>query len=587
MATLAPTQQAVYEYPILFKTAVSQVKVGSTSQYANILFDEGAQRSFITKQLASDLGANPIATENISVAAFGAKEHAVRKLDITTINVVDDKGNNIPLQVIIVPTIATPLQFQHRRNIGNLPQLKGLKLAHPVQEGNFNIDLLIGADSYWDIVQDKIIRGEMGPTAVQSKLGYLLSGPTGIKHTYANVTNVFHVSTRAEESDLERFWTVESLGIAQENPPAKNFLSDYQSTSITRDSDGSYIAGFPWKDDHPALPNNLKICEKRTRATARRLHHNPDLLRCYSEIINEQESRGFIEKVTNPDPKASVHYIPHHPVTKESSTTPVRIVYDCSCRETSTSPSLNDCLATGPPSLPDKIGSTLVRFRSHPIGLSTDIEKAFLHVKLKESDRDVTRFLWLYNPVDPESEFQMYRFKSVLFGAASSPFMLNAVLHTHLESCTTKVTQDMKDNLYVDNIITGCDSVNEVFDYYEESREVMADAGFNLRSWATNSKLLKEQAAKDKVLDADSPIANVLGLRWNTVSDTLSLVQKSPPPTDSGVVTKREILKESSKIFDPLGLISPVSVKAKILMQEVWQQNLDWDEPVSQDIRER
>ncbi len=485
-----------------------------------------------------------------------------------------------------MPTIATPLQFQHRRNIGNLPHLKGLKLAHPVQEGNFNIDLLIGADSYWDIVQDKIIRGEMGPTAVQSKLGYLLSGPTGIKHTYANVTNVFHVSTRAEESDLECFWTVESLGIAQENPPAKNFLSDYQSTSITCDSDGSYIAGFPWKDDHPALPNNLKICEKRTRATARRLHHNPDLLRCYREIINEQESRGFIEKVTNPDPKASVHYIPHHPVTKESPTTPVRIVYDCSCRETPTSPSPNDCLATGPPSLPE-IGSILVRFRSHPIGLSTDIEKAFLHVKLKESDRDVTRFLWLSNPVDPESEFQMYRFKSVLFGAASSPFMLNAVLHTHLESCTTKVTQDMKDNLYVDNIITGCDSVNEAFDYYEESREVMAEAGFNLRSWATNSKLLKEQAAKDKVLDADSPIANVLGLRWNTVSDTLSLVQKSPPPTDSGVVTKREILKESSKIFDPLGLISPVSVKAKILMQEVWQQNLDWDEPVSQDIRER
>jgi hypothetical protein len=111
LATLAPTQQAVYEYPILLKTAVSQVKVGSTNQYANILFDEGAQRSCITKQLASDLGTNPIATENISVAAFGAKEHAVRKLDITTINVVDDKGNNIPHQVIIVPTIATPLQF--------------------------------------------------------------------------------------------------------------------------------------------------------------------------------------------------------------------------------------------------------------------------------------------------------------------------------------------------------------------------------------------------------------------------------------------------------------------------------------------
>ena len=162
MATLAPTQQAVYEYPILLKTTVSQFKVDSTSQYVNILFDEGAQRSFITKQLASDIGASPIATENISVAAFGAKKHANRKLDITTINVVDDKGNNIPLQVIIVPTIATPLQFQHSCNIGNLPHLQGLKLTYRVKDSTFNIYLLIRADSYWDIVQDKIIREEMG-----------------------------------------------------------------------------------------------------------------------------------------------------------------------------------------------------------------------------------------------------------------------------------------------------------------------------------------------------------------------------------------------------------------------------------------
>ena len=57
----------------------------------------------------------------------------------------------------------------------------------------------------------------------------------------------------------------------------------------------------------------------------------------------------------------------------------------------------------------------------HKYGISTDIEKAFLHVTLDEKDRDYTRFLWLSNPTDPESVFNTYRFKSVLFGSVSSP----------------------------------------------------------------------------------------------------------------------------------------------------------------------
>ena len=133
------------------------------------------------------------------------------------------------------------------------------------------------------------------------------------------------------------------------------------------------------------------------------------------------------------------------------------------------------------------MGATLVRFRTHPIGISTDIEKAFLHVRLSEADRDMTRFLWLSDPTDPESDFMTYRFRSVLFGSASSPFMLNAVLQTHLDNHKTPVTQDMKENLYVDNVITGCNTDAEALRYYQESRSVMAEAKLNLRSWASNS----------------------------------------------------------------------------------------------------
>jgi len=95
-----------------------------------------------------------------------------------------------------------------------------------------------------------------------------------------------------------------------------------------------------------------------------------------------------------------------------------------------------------------------------------------------------------------------------------------------------------------------------------------------------------EQANRDNVADNSSPV-NVLGLLWTTLTDTLSLTSKSAIPSITSLLTKREVLKESSKVFDPLGLLSPVTVRAKIFMQSLWQRNLDWDEPLSDEDKQQ
>ena len=100
----------------------------------------------------------------------------------------------------------------------------------------------------------------------------------------------------------------------------------------------------------------------------------------------------------------------------------------------------------GPTFLNDMCG-ILLRFCPHRYGLSTDIEKAFLHVTLNEADRDYTRFLWLSDPTDPESDVMVYRFRAVLFGSVSSPFMLNAALHYHLRKFSTPKAADIETNL--------------------------------------------------------------------------------------------------------------------------------------------
>lgn len=585
-ASVMHTASDAHYCQVLLKTAIAPVCVKSQSIEANILFDEGAQRSFITEELAGKLQMQPSGNEVINISGFGQVGDKVRHLDSGTVYVQSETGDKIPVEVLVVPTIAVPLTSR-REHIAKLPHLKGLKLAHPVSaDETFEVSLLIGADHYWDIVQDKVVRGN-GPTAVKSKIGYLLSGPCQGAHSNKSnlaMMNVM-VSHKNDECDLERFWKVESLGIVEkENQTEDKKYFDHYKQSCLELRGNKYIAKLPWKDDHSTLPSNKEIARRRTECVVNRLAKDPDMLKHYASIISEQEKKGFVEKVKEDAiPSTKVHYIPHHPVKKDSSTTPIRIVYDCSCRQSSDKPSLNDCLRSDPPLLND-ITSLLLKFRQNKFAVSTDIEKAFLQIELEKEDRDVTRFYWLKDPTDPTSELILYRFKAVLFGATCSPFILNATLLRHLQDNVNDVTDIIKEDLYVDNILSSFDKEEDLLKYFHSARALMSSGGFNLRSWASNSDALNNIAKSEGVLDKDQQI-KVLGLRWNNNSDTITYAQKSCSNIDETLITKREVLSQSSKIYDPLGIISPVTVRGKILMQEIWKRKFDWDEILPIDIQ--
>ena len=140
----------------LLKTAIATAESPEKAATAHILFDEGAQRSFITEALAKKLDLTADKTETLHLSVFGGDQSTVKKFDVATVNLRTDNGQTIPIQVVIIPMI----------------RIKGLKLAHPVTDDEqFTITLLIGADHYWDVVEDKIIRG-CGPAA--AKLSALL-----------------------------------------------------------------------------------------------------------------------------------------------------------------------------------------------------------------------------------------------------------------------------------------------------------------------------------------------------------------------------------------------------------------------------
>jgi len=121
---------------------------------------------------------------------------------------------------------------------------------------------------------------------------------------------------------------------------------------------------------------------------------------------------------------------------------------------------------------------------------------------------------------------------------------------------------DMKNDLYVDNIISGVSEEMLAIKYYKEARLTMKQAKFNLRCWASNSDRVQALAMKDGVADKDSTV-NIAGLRWNLSSDT-TFAMKSIAPNVGSTITKREVLQQSSRFYDPLGFLAPVTVQAKI-----------------------
>ncbi|XP_060598916.1 uncharacterized protein LOC132752597 [Ruditapes philippinarum] len=254
--------------PVLLKTAVSMVTSKSTSISANILFDEGSQSSFISEHLAQKLQLEPTGSETLYMSGFGDTERRVRHLSRATVY-LETAEENIPINVLIVPEISMPLKSYHK-HAGHLPYLKGLKLAHPVSgDEDFDIEILIGADHYWDVVQDEVIRGD-GPTAILSKIGYLLSGPlktgTLINSTSIPVSMMNVITMKTQDVvNLEKFWEVESIGVEQKPNQQLNFekTREYSENSITYSKE-NYVDNLPQKDDHYIISRNEHISRPRT-----------------------------------------------------------------------------------------------------------------------------------------------------------------------------------------------------------------------------------------------------------------------------------------------------------------------------------
>ena len=432
---------------VLLQTARAEATNGSETSIENvrILFDNGSQRSYITDSLKTRLGLSPIRKEKLNLNTFGDSKFKTQNCDVVTVYLQKPGSENLYcINALSFPTKCAALPSPV--DLSAYPVLNELGLADcQVSPDQNHIDILVGSDFYWSLVTGEIIRTERGLIAVCSTLGWLISGPAEtavteeLAHTHSNLAiSYFNESSSSESHDdqlvtaLKKFWEVETLGIeCIENAPSDDIFLQGLKFKGNR-----YEVGLPWIGDHVKLSDNRDPCFSRLKLLHKRLLKNPDILREYDCVIQDQLERGIIESIpmqqTNKE-KGSIHYMPHHPVIRKGrSTTKVRIVYDGSAKSKESGLSLNDCLQTGPNLIP-RLFDVMVRFCSHLIALTADIEKALLMIGTSESDRDMLRFLWFKDPHREDSEVVQFRFTRLVFGLRPSPAILGAVIahHTH------------------------------------------------------------------------------------------------------------------------------------------------------------
>jgi hypothetical protein len=226
----------------------------------------------------------------------------------------------------------------------------------------------------------------------------------------------------------------------------------------------------------------------------------------------------------------------------------------------------------------------LVRGRFHPIALAGDLRKAFLQVRIKEEHRDALRFHWLRS-VD-SNEVETLRFTRALFGLGPSPFLLGGVIEQHLAGWSEKLPESVAEisrSLYVDDLISGAYNVTKAQDLKSDATKVFADASFELHKWHSNEPELEDYCQKPDIVEettyakqqlgSTAKECKLLGLAWNKDEDTVSVVF----PDKRANPTKREILGKLARVYDPLGLVSPMTLQGKLIFREACESKIPWD----------
>ncbi|GBM79586.1 hypothetical protein AVEN_140205-1, partial [Araneus ventricosus] len=515
---------------ILLCTAVIRVKdLWGNYQACRCLLDSGSQASLITSECLEKLGLRK-QKANIRISCLGSAD--TRTNGIAQIQFIPHfpSQSSFKTEVYVVNKIVGMLPHQNL-DLSYSDLFNDLTLADPMFHKSSQVDILLGIDLTLPLLKGQTLSmGEDKPFAVRSELGWVIGGKASSFSPTLHVNNIHLVS----DDLIHKFWELDSVPQTHPLTSLERSCEEYFKETHSRDKDGRYIVRLPFNSCPTQLGQSKQTAIRRLFSIERHLSCDPEKYNRYRQFMNEYLKLNHMIVVPESElDKPNSYYLPHHAVQRDSSsTTKLRVVFDGSFK-TSSGHSLNDCLIVGPRVQPE-LFQILIQFRVFQVAVCADVEKMFRQIKVHEDDVD-----WRNSPEDAIRE---YRLVTVTYGTACAPFLstrtlrqlaLDEVKNYPLASKATLC------NFYVDDLLGGAGS--------------------------------REEA-----------IQLVLGLGW---SPSLDVVRFTVVPDQlEATYTKRGVLSQMARVFDPLGLLSPCVIFMKILLQQLWQGKFSWDQPLPDEL---
>ncbi|XP_062538146.1 uncharacterized protein LOC134206445 [Armigeres subalbatus] len=428
------------------------------------------------------------------------------------------------------------------------------------------------------------------PQLYETQFGWVMAG--ALEESHDEVVNVMCVNNEDPLlKSVQRFFEQEELPEEKELTCEEQRIEDHFCKTYQRDGEGRFIVQLPFRDSIDQLGDSRSLAFKRFLSSEKRISNDIEMKRMYQDFLKEYVDLGHCHEIREEDdaPGQRNYYFPHHAVLKPSSTsTKLRVVFDGKAK--SNGLSLNEVLMVGP-KIQNDLFSIVLRFRTHVYAFSADIEKMYRQVKIDPNQTRYQRIFWREQPKDP---IKVLELSTVTYGTSSASFLaVRSMIQLARDESNTfpAAAEVILEDCYMDDVLSGASTLESAKQLRNDIEGLLKKGMFPIRKWCSNDdEVLEGVPYRDREqlvrIEEASTIDTIrsLGILWNPRSDQFLFWRNPDLVQLDEKVTKRSVLSHIAKLFDPLGLISPVIVLAKSIMQQLWANSLEWDEPIEGEL---
>ena len=584
----------------------------------NALLNTGANSTSVSKKVGELLMLDGVKeTYTLEVSGGDVKQYTTKMCSV----LLGDRSGSFwtPAVVRVLPHPCVSLRAPDW-NLSKhwFPHLKYLLFHSPVNRGN--VDIIIGTD-YAELMRaitpDRLGPDPWMPILRDTPLGWV---PFGVidpsQDNKLSFSTVCHSSfmqyLRKEEPDMEQPIANGADLMANKMERAQSVRTQMEHVFDVADNlrfsspirrltggevsvvdtfyehfkihNGHAYSPLLWKTDVRPSGNYYEAMRFFLRTEL--LVRPPEVNRKIHEIITNWGKQSIIEKITSQcmirDPSA--YYIPSFVVSRqERESTKYRLVFNAA--RPFHGKALNDYLVAGPNNLCD-IGRVLLQFRLRAYTYTCDVQQMYMFIRVAQQDRKYLRFFHR----NPDSEqVEVYQSKGHLFGLCSSPFVAIETVKSTARNCQKSkalVKTAFDNHSIVDDILISVDDCNELRDLHLGIFELLKQIGMTVHKVSSNHrgfmKSIPSHIAAEEVTirsqegHEDISVIKTLGMMYIPSKDAFTFNLKY---ASQSRWTTRTMLSVAAQIYDPLGLLSPVIIGAKLLVQTAWKGAQHWDSP--------